>query len=970
MVRKLLGVLFLGIFLLSLIGSVSAGSVVIDSPIASVEYNYSIGSISWHYVGVLTADSRCFYDIGVGDQSFNCATNPVTTGITSVEGNNNWTISVQENVSIASVDRKSIEFYVDSVIPAINILSPTSEPFYTNLGFIFVNTTVTKGAFLFGDSNFSSYDYYVYKAGSLQGMFSLLGQPEYSFRYPAAATQTDGNYTYVLSLLDTYSDHLTLSHSNSITRNFVLDTRKPQVFITSPSNGANLFGTFTTTAIATDDRSGINHIDINVSLGAYSSLGPSPYLWDSTQAMMDGTATITATAYDNAGNFNSTAINVEIDNTAPQINFISPLGGTWQNVNQLINITALDVHLSNITLYVSGVPRFSTNNNAAELNYLLSEEGNQAVYANASDSFGHSNVTVVRNIMIDKSAPVTSNNYNGAWKNSNFNVNLSSSDTLSGVDYINYSYNGGAWMTAIGNNISVLINTEGNLTLTYFAVDNVGNIESTKTINVALDKTAPLVTLNGNVSLNLEVHNSYSDAGATAVDAQIGAVTVTDNSSLVNTNITGIYTINYVAQDLAGNINNTITRTVNVVDTTIPVITLIGANPQTIELGNGYSELGANASDNYDGIISGGIVINSSNFADAVGTYTITYNVNDSSGNNATQRSRTVNVVDTTKPVITLESPTAGTQFAFNASNLAFRFNVSDNNTIANCSLLVDSIEQNITLTVNKLLTQTLSFNLSIGQQHNWTITCIDASNNKQISELREVTVLPNFENGVNFDGNTTDLTVVFNISDVKFFLVGAVGGSINFTNSIDFSSGFDWSKFINITQNRIEVNSTGEPLLNVNATLTFYNLTWTNPQILRNGVVCSSPSCIISSYAGGILVFNVTGFSIYTTQETPVVTTTGGTGGGGGSYVPPKSVNSSTTNEIGVNTETGTNSENNPETDGGLGITGAITGGTAKALWIGGGFILLIAVVFIIVLLRRRAKTSEFAEKVRVQTV
>ena len=37
-----------------------------------------------------------------------------------------------------------------------------------------------------------------------------------------------------------------------------------------------------------------------------------------------------------------------------------------------------------------------------------------------------------------------------------------------------------------------------------------------------------------------------------------------------------------------------------------------------------------------------------------IGEYTITYNVTDSNGNEATEVTRTVNVVDTTAPVITL----------------------------------------------------------------------------------------------------------------------------------------------------------------------------------------------------------------------------------------------------------------------------------------------------------------------------
>ena len=97
------------------------------------------------------------------------------------------------------------------------------------------------------------------------------------------------------------------------------------------------------------------------------------------------------------------------------------------------------------------------------------------------------------------------------------------------------------------------------------------------------------------------------------------------------------------------------TRTVNVVDTTVPVITLNLPNPQTIEVGSAYTELGATASDNYDGDISGSIVIDATAVdTGVVGTYLVTYNVADSNSNAATEVTRTVNVVDTTLPVITL----------------------------------------------------------------------------------------------------------------------------------------------------------------------------------------------------------------------------------------------------------------------------------------------------------------------------
>lgn len=72
-----------------------------------------------------------------------------------------------------------------------------------------------------------------------------------------------------------------------------------------------------------------------------------------------------------------------------------------------------------------------------------------------------------------------------------------------------------------------------------------------------------------------------------------------------------------------------------------PVITLQGANPQNIELGDGYTELGATTDDGST------VMIDASDFVDAVGTYTIRYNATDSAGNMATEVLRTVNVTST-----------------------------------------------------------------------------------------------------------------------------------------------------------------------------------------------------------------------------------------------------------------------------------------------------------------------------------
>ncbi len=71
-----------------------------------------------------------------------------------------------------------------------------------------------------------------------------------------------------------------------------------------------------------------------------------------------------------------------------------------------------------------------------------------------------------------------------------------------------------------------------------------------------------------------------------------------------------------------------------------PIITLTGDNPQEIVLGAGYTELGATTDDGST------IRIDTTDFVDVIGSYTIRYNATDAFGNVATEVTRMVNVVD------------------------------------------------------------------------------------------------------------------------------------------------------------------------------------------------------------------------------------------------------------------------------------------------------------------------------------
>jgi hypothetical protein len=164
------------------------------------------------------------------------------------------------------------------------------------------------------------------------------------------------------------------------------------------------------------------------------------------------------------------------------------------------------------------------------------------------------------------------------------------------------------------------------------------------------DNVPPVITVIGGNPVTVELGDTYTDQGATAFDEFHGETPVS-SSGTVDTSTVGTYTITYTATDLDGN-TATATRTVNVVDTTAPVVTVTGDNPATVELGGTYTDAGATATD-----ASGTVTVVSSGTVDpdTLGTYTITYTSTDASGNAGTA-TRTVNVVDTTAPVFTSSS--------------------------------------------------------------------------------------------------------------------------------------------------------------------------------------------------------------------------------------------------------------------------------------------------------------------------
>ena len=162
---------------------------------------------------------------------------------------------------------------------------------------------------------------------------------------------------------------------------------------------------------------------------------------------------------------------------------------------------------------------------------------------------------------------------------------------------------------------------------------------------VTVATALPTITILGSATLVHEAATSYTDAGATAVDALGGdlssAISIT--SADINVSDVGNQVVTYSVSDAGGN-TNTATRTVTVQDTTDPVITLNQGASYTHYQNMAWVDPGYDAQDTLDGNLTSSVSISGTVDVTTTGAYTLNYAVADTAGNQASV-TRTVNVV-------------------------------------------------------------------------------------------------------------------------------------------------------------------------------------------------------------------------------------------------------------------------------------------------------------------------------------
>ncbi|WP_102348273.1 immunoglobulin-like domain-containing protein [Bacillus sp. Marseille-P3661] len=198
----------------------------------------------------------------------------------------------------------------------------------------------------------------------------------------------------------------------------------------------------------------------------------------------------------------------------------------------------------------------------------------------------------------------------------------------------------------ISNNIVITgipanTTTPGTYTINYNVSDTAGNQaqEVTRTLTIA-----PVAPTGTGSSGKVEVKGATPNATVTLYDAngnEVTTGTADDSGRITFTDLTsGNYTVKQTVNSVESDLSNQI-----YVDSTKPVITLVGDPAVRIIAGATYTDAGASATDETDGDISNNIVIAEIPADTATpGTYTIRYNVSDTAGNQAQEVTRTLTI--------------------------------------------------------------------------------------------------------------------------------------------------------------------------------------------------------------------------------------------------------------------------------------------------------------------------------------
>ncbi|KRC88264.1 hypothetical protein ASE25_15580 [Terrabacter sp. Root85] len=389
-----------------------------------------------------------------------------------------------------------------------------------------------------------------------------------------------------------------------------VDKSKPTITgsLSAEPNGNGWFKADVTATFTCADQDGLSGV---------SSCPTTKTLAEGANQSAGGTATDAA---DNASD-DLSITGVNIDKTDPTLTgapTAGPNGNGWYNGDVTVKWTAADP-LSGID---GANPADST---------ITSEGGALSTTASVEDRAGNTASTTVKGIKIDRHAPSTDAAAPSGWQNSDVTVKLSATDSLSGVASTYYTVDGGAQQA--GTTFSVT--SEGTHKVTYWSVDNAGNVETAGTATVMVDKTAPTITGKATSSPNAAGwYNAPVTVQFDCKDAVSGIANCQPDATLA---AQGANSATGTAVDNAGNKGTTTVGGINV-DTVAPSVTIGGVKDGAVYTIGAVPSATASATDGTSGLAAPATGTRTGGTANGVGTFTYTATAADKAGNVGTSK--------------------------------------------------------------------------------------------------------------------------------------------------------------------------------------------------------------------------------------------------------------------------------------------------------------------------------------------
>ncbi|UCE29504.1 MAG: PKD domain-containing protein, partial [Candidatus Bathyarchaeota archaeon] len=381
----------------------------------------------------------------------------------------------------------------------------------------------------------------------------------------------------------------------------------------------------------------------------------------------DGTYLVTLTVTDSDGSADTVTKQVSVVNTAPTANF-SIVSSAKPTINEEISFIdqSSDPDGNIISWYWDlGDGTTATTKNATHRYQAL---GTYIVNLTVTDNDGASDTLTKSVTIFDVTPPVTTDNYDGAWHTSDFTINLTATDDLTGVAETYYSINDGTIRTVSIDGQPRIATESAVNKLEYWSVDKSGNEELPHKIltEIKLDKTNPFADAGSNQSVDedqpvtFDGSSSFDNIGITSYTWTFfdkSHQTLTGPNPTYTFDTPGEYSVNLTVTDAALNYAvDTITITVR--DQTLPVANAgddLVAHEETQVIFNG-----SGSTDNV-GIVSYVWTfvdetsrtlrgVNATYVFNTPGKYNATLTVSDAEGNSATDTVM-ITVVDATYPL-------------------------------------------------------------------------------------------------------------------------------------------------------------------------------------------------------------------------------------------------------------------------------------------------------------------------------